>query len=131
MEKTWAAVAAGGFLGACARYGIKQIGIQAGGVPVEILLINLAGAFCLAFFLEVTLDRLEVSRAVRLGVSTGFLGAFTTFSTLCQEAEGLYRWSGAAGTLYLTVSVLGGLLAAWLGLILARRLVLPGREASS
>jgi len=132
MDRSWMAVAAGGFLGACARYAIKLIGIRGTVFPMEILFINLAGAFCLAFFLEVTLDRIQIPRDLRLGIGTGFIGAFTTFSTLCQEADALYRSPNPMmGSIYLAVSVIGGILFAVGGMVLGRRMGAPERREES
>jgi fluoride ion exporter CrcB/FEX len=49
------------------------------------LVVNLVGCFLLAAILTLALEVLEISSDLRLGVSTGFIGAFTTFSTLCKE----------------------------------------------
>ena len=92
-------------------------------MPLDTLFINGAGAFALGVFLTVAVDRLRLSATVRLAVATGFLGAFTTFSTLCMEAVSL-AMDGAAGVAaaYLLLSVLIGVAAAALGIGLGRRL---------
>ena len=65
--------------------------------------------------------RLEVSTALRLGLTVGVLGAYTTFSTFSVETLDLLNdgeWRTAA--LYVLASVAGALAAAWAGQSLAR-----------
>ena len=65
--------------------------------------------------------RLEVSTAVRLGLTVGVLGAYTIFSTFSVETLDLLsdgEWRTAA--LYVLASVAGALAAAWAGQSLAR-----------
>ncbi|GMA52105.1 putative fluoride ion transporter CrcB 1 [Alicyclobacillus contaminans] len=119
---SYVAVALGGFLGACARYWLtEQLG-TVHGFPVATLLINLAGSFVLAWFYTFTLERMPIHPHVRIGFGTGFIGAFTTFSTLNVELWSLWRnglWLAFAA--YLVASYLGGLACAGLGYGLAMR----------
>lgn len=122
--RVMAAVAVGGFAGALSRYMLSQESLYWGNAPLNILLINIMGAFLLAFFLELSLGRLHISAAIRTGISTGFLGAFTTFSGLCSEAFILGETTGfAVAGLYTGGSLVGGLLAALGGVAAARRLI--------
>ncbi|EID81400.1 MULTISPECIES: fluoride efflux transporter FluC [Rhodococcus] len=116
-----AAVGGGGLLGAPLRY---QLGVwfpqAAGGWPVTTFVINVAGAFLLGLVLE-ALTRLGPDTAwrqrVRLGVGTGVLGSFTTYSTLAVDADLLLRghqwW--AAGS-YAAGTVLAGMVATIAGI---------------
>jgi protein CrcB len=76
--------------------------------------INLSGALLLGFFLAVALGHLPVS--VMTPIAVGLIGGFTTFSTFAWEAFTMSRtgrtWPAA---IYVAVSVIGGLLAAWAG----------------
>lgn len=115
----------GGFLGAVLRYLIE--GVQICGyhenVPLNTLIINVGGAFILALILTVAFEIWEFSPDVRIGISIGFLGAFTTFSTFCKETVGLIHAGDYFSAIsYVTVSVMLGLGAAYLGTILAREL---------
>lgn len=93
--------------------------------PWATLGINLTGALLLGVLLEVLAgtgpDR-GWRRAVRLGVGTGVLGGYTTYSTFAVETFELVR-AGAwlAGLGYALGSVVVGLGAAWAGALLARR----------
>jgi CrcB protein len=113
----------GGILGALLRYGMKGIslfGLQS--VPLNILIINVTGAFILALIMTLLPNVKGIAEEIRSGVTVGVLGAYTTFSTLCRETVGLLQNSGyfSAG-LYMFASITLGLGAAWLGAGLARR----------
>ena len=113
----------GGFFGAAVRQLVEQaIAVPADGFPWGTLAVNLSGAFALGLLIA-TLARQGAGRRVhqlRLLVGTGFLGAFTTYSTLAVETDLLVR-GNRAGTaaLYLAVSVIGGLACAAGGIALA------------
>jgi CrcB protein len=100
-------VATGGAAGVLARYGL---GIWVPSIWT-IAAINLAGSFLLGALLHASWPE-----ALRDGIGIGFLGGFTTFSTLSVqailEAEGGRTGTAAA---YVAVSVVGGLLAALAG----------------
>jgi fluoride exporter len=128
LLKKYVFIGAGGFLGAISRYLIKNIYIfNAGNFPINTLIINVTGSFVLAFFLTIALSYIKIGESVRLGVSTGFLGAYTTFSTLCKEStELLLSAHYYTAISYIFMSVIFGLAAAILGTILAKRLCLEG-----
>lgn len=91
---SYLAVAIGGFFGSVARYAVGLWFadlVRGTGFPWGTLVINLLGCFVLALFLTVALDVLVVSPFIRLGVSTGFIGAFTTFSTFSLETVQLLQ----------------------------------------
>jgi fluoride exporter len=119
---TLAFVAAGGALGAIARYGLSRALESTGGAfPAGTLAVNLSGALLLGFLSVYLVDRLEVSPAVRTGIATGFIGAYTTFSTFSLEALTLAQGGRAAqAAVYLVTSVVGGLALVWLGQRLAQ-----------
>lgn len=112
----------GGALGAALRYGLSlwMAPIALGlGFPVATLLANVLGSFVLGVLLELC-GRGLWPEVVRLSVGVGVLGAFTTFSTFSVETEQLW----AAGqqnraVVYAVLSVLGGVLAAFLGRLVA------------
>src|SRR5215203_4814523 len=86
-------VAAGGALGAVARYLINVSPISGilGKFPLATFVINISGSFLIGFLLIVFADKISVSENVRMAVIVGFLGAFTTFSTFEAEIYGLVR----------------------------------------
>jgi len=116
-------VIVGGTFGALARYGLGSILPAPGGWPVPTLVINLAGAFLLGALLEALVRRGPDAgrlRLVRLLVGTGFLGAFTTYSTLAVEATTLFSAGRSAdAVLYVGASVVAGAVATVAGIRLA------------
>ena len=116
-------MAAGGALGAPARYGVAQvIRLTAGTFPWATLLTNASGSFALA--LVVTAMSVRVVPAhplVRRFVATGFLGAYTTYSTFAVETDLLVRdGHPGLGTAYVLASVASGVVAVWAGARCAR-----------
>jgi len=121
-----AAVAAGGLVGAPLRALVDRALTAPGAVwPTGTLVVNLTGALALGALLE-ALVRLGPDagwrRAARLGLGTGLLGAFTTYSALVLQVLDLLREGRTATAVaYAATSVLGGLLAAAAGVALASR----------
>lgn len=117
-------VALGGALGAMFRYGVALLvgAFWKRDFPLATLLINVTGSFVLGFFATVATERSAIDPAIRLLVITGFLGAYTTFSTFEYETQRLAE-SGALGWAALNVitSVAAGFAAIQLGITLARR----------
>ena len=106
------AVALGAAVGAPARYLVDVALSRRGGFPLGILVVNLTG--CLAIGLLAGSD--PSTTAARL-LGLGFLGAFTTASTLAWDVLALGRRSGAG---LLALHVGGGLALTALGLVLSR-----------
>ncbi|GAB7071255.1 fluoride efflux transporter CrcB [Mycobacterium hodleri] len=117
-------VFAGGVVGTALRYyGEVLLPHDGAAWPWATFGINLVGAFVLGALLE-ALARLGDDSGwrlrARLFAGTGVCGAFTTYSTFALEAVLLTR-NGHLGTAiaYGLVSVVGGVLAAWLGIVVA------------
>ncbi|HEX7826339.1 MAG TPA: fluoride efflux transporter CrcB [Mycobacterium sp.] len=117
-------VFAGGVVGTALRYYVEILLPHDGaGWPWATFVINLFGAFILGGLLEALARLGEDSgwrQRARLCAGTGGCGAFTTYSTFALEAVLLER-NGHLGTAigYATVSVLGGIITAWLGIVVA------------
>jgi CrcB protein len=122
---TYVAIAIGGTLGCWARYA-QSFYVQATfgrDFPLATLSINVIGSFLMGFLFILTLERLMIPPSVRVGVLTGVLGGYTTFSTFEMETL-LLAESGEffkAG-LYVVLSVVIGFAAAFGGAYLARNL---------
>jgi CrcB protein len=126
------AIAIGGALGAPLRYEISQaVHITPGSFPWATFWINLSGAFVLGAFLTIIATHFTSSRYLRVFFATGFLGAYTTFSTMAVETATLIHGGYAGlGFFYLATSMTLGLVAAYAGVWIARRIPRgPEREA--
>lgn len=87
------AVAVGGACGATARHliNISPLSNFSENFPFHTFFINITGSFLLGFLLILLTDKFAASENVRLAVTVGFLGAFTTFSTFELEIFNLIR----------------------------------------
>jgi fluoride exporter len=123
----YVAVALGGVVGVCARYGVSQAVQNIYGrstFPLATFIINVSGCLLMGFLFQLTLEKADVSHSMRLAIITGVLGGFTTFSAFAMESL-LLAEEGEMGTaaLYVLMSVVLGLLAAYIGVWFARSIV--------
>ena len=105
------AIGVGGFCGAIARWGTSMLAdaLLGNRFPFGTLGANLLGCFLIGL-LKTSFDRGGASPVLTLALLTGFLGAYTTFSTFSLDTVALARATGARGAaVYVTVSVVGGL----------------------
>lgn len=122
-----AVVALGGLVGAPLRYAVAQwLPGPSSGWPTATFATNLVGALVLGVLLEALARSGEdagARRLLRLGLGTGLVGAFTTYSTLALEVDDLAT-SGRVGTAvaYGLASAVAGVSAAAAGVALGARL---------
>lgn len=118
------AVACGGALGSLARYGVGALSRMLWpGWPWGTLFVNLLGSFVIGLLFAWFAER-PVDDWLRLGLITGVLGGFTTFSAFSIETLELWRADGAGGAaIYVAVTLVAGLAACALGLWSARTLL--------
>ncbi|MGH9688747.1 MAG: fluoride efflux transporter CrcB [Candidatus Acidiferrales bacterium] len=114
-----------GAAGTLARYGLQGLVQErtGPGFPYGTLTVNLIGCLVLGAVGEYALAHLTIPPEWRIGITVGFMGAFTTFSTFSYETVRMLQdgeWRNAA--LYLSASIVGGLLAIFLGIHLADRI---------
>jgi CrcB protein len=118
-----AVIGLGGFAGANARYEVGLLVASRWGTsfPWGTLLINVSGSFVIGFFLTLVVARLSSAPKLRALVATGFLGAFTTFSTFSLETVQLFLAGAPFGALaYVAGSLILGLAAAAVGIVCAQ-----------
>ncbi|MFP4528110.1 MAG: fluoride efflux transporter CrcB [Candidatus Kapaibacterium sp.] len=116
-------VGAGGFIGAVSRYGLNRLaGVYfEGAFPIATFIANVAGCFLLGFISGVSLRWLDMHDEVRLFLTVGLCGGFTTFSTFMHENFLLLRNGEVFQfALYAAVSYALGFLSLWAGTICAR-----------
>ena len=118
-----ATIALGGALGAAARYGVAQAVPVHGavGFPWATFWTNVSGSLALGAILTLVLERFPPTRYLRPFLATGFLGAFTTYSTFAVETD-LLAVHGAIvrAVTYAIGSLIAGFVAVWIGMVGAR-----------
>ena len=116
MRTIWVGIA--GFFGAIARYSLGGFISEhtAGAFPWETLVINVSGCFALGFIFTLLTERFLPHPALRIALTVGFIGAYTTFSTFAFETMRLAE-DGAVllATVNVLASVGAGLLAVYAG----------------
>lgn len=120
------AVLVGGLLGTGLRLVVDLVLPHGGAAfPIGTFLVNLVGSFVLGALVARMWP--VAPEWLRVGLGPGLLGSFTTFSALAVSAVELTAaGAGVAAIVYVTASVIGGIVAAALGI----RLAAPGAVAS-
>lgn len=118
MTKTLCWIAAGGAVGALARFGVVYA-IGRGGVPFPwgTLTVNVAGSLAVGVLVGALGRRAGFAEIAQPFLVVGLLGAFTTFSAFSMETVLLLedaKW--AAALAYVLLSVVLCVTAAWAGL---------------
>jgi len=123
MRTIWIGIA--GFFGAIARYTLGGFLAErtSGAFPWETFVINVSGSFALGFLFALLTERFMANPTLRVALTVGFLGAYTTFSTFAFETMRLAE-DGAIvlAAANLLGSVGAGLLAVYAGTWLGRAL---------
>jgi len=85
--RTAVAIGLAGALGALARYGVEgAIARRTTSFPWATFVVNVSGSFLLGLVVTLLGERVAVAPWVRSALAIGFLGAYTTFSTLSLES---------------------------------------------
>ncbi|WP_345243841.1 fluoride efflux transporter CrcB [Pontibacillus salipaludis] len=114
------AIFVGGALGASGRFMISLWLEENSVFPYETLLVNLIGCFILTYLSTHPTLMKGIPSAIKVGISTGVIGAFTTFSTFSTETVQLWiDTSQTLALLYVVASLAGGLVLSWLGFFTA------------
>jgi len=118
-----ALVAFGGLVGSVARFWLSGAVQRLNGsdFPVGTLAVNVLGSFVIGVVMALSLERGTLGPAVRLCLTVGFCGGFTTMSTFSYETLALVRDGQVEFALgNMAASVGGSVLATWLGYTLGR-----------
>lgn len=134
MWRRVGAVLVGGFCGTITRYLLSILiqGWLGKALPYDIFLINITGAFILAFVTTLADATFMIGPTRRLFINVGFLGAYTTFSSLALGDVQLISHSQEIyALLYFLLSLFGGVLAVMLGDWLGQKVVDRFKHARS
>ncbi|MGP7815863.1 fluoride efflux transporter FluC [Niallia sp. 01092] len=113
MIKWIACIAAGGFLGSISRFALINFLKKRWtySIPIPTIIVNLSGSFFLGVLVSI-----HAAETFYFLFGVGFLGAYTTFSTLSMEAIQLFRSKKRKDfLLYTGISFIGGIFFAFLG----------------
>lgn len=123
MFSTIAAIASGGAIGALARHGVNVTSAQLWGTdfPWGTLIVNILGSFIMGLLIVKFAHMDSVSQETRAFFTTGFLGAFTTFSTFSLDFATLWQRDETLIAMgYMLASVILSILALFAGLAVMR-----------
>jgi fluoride exporter len=124
MAVVW--VALGGAVGSALRYLVSVFSAALFGTefPWGTLIVNIFGCFAMGIFTYLLFGKLTDSQNMRLFLTTGVLGGFTTFSAFSLDAVALFERSGVMNAvIYVLATVLFSLGAVLFGFFAARVLV--------
>lgn len=113
----------GAALGGGARYwmGSVLLARYSSRFPFGTVVVNLTGCLLIGAVMGVLMQRGDPHPAWRLFIVTGILGGYTTFSAFAWESvQAFSSERPALGLVNILVSVIGGCLAVWLGITIAR-----------
>jgi CrcB protein len=120
------AISLGAIAGALSRYYVTLYFTQKFGItfPYGTFVINLTGCLGMGFFTTLAIEKMAItSLEIRLMIATGFLGAYTTFSTYGLDTINLLRGGHfLTATGYWAGSAILGIICVQLGIIIARLL---------
>jgi fluoride exporter len=117
-------VGLGGFFGAISRYKVGQWVHQLldkHNFPYGTIFVNILGCFLIGLIAGLVSNKGLVPKHLELALITGFLGGFTTFSSFSLESLRLMQTGNFfSALLNIVISVVVGLTAAWLGMLLSK-----------
>lgn len=116
-------IALGGALGALGRYIVSTwVGNRSSIVfPWGTFSVNVLGCFVLGVIYILGTEKLMISANMRTFLTVGFLGAFTTFSTFSLDTlKMMLSGEEKIAFIYVMVSIVIGLIATYLGMVIAK-----------
>ena len=119
------AIFLGGGIGAVLRY---LIGMYCSenfrmNIPASTFIVNIIGSFILGFLYILFINKPEIRTEIKLAITVGFCGGFTTFSTFSLEIfEMLGKSNFYQAGIYVLLSLLLGIIAVGVGAYCAKLL---------
>ncbi len=122
MEKL-GLIGIGGFAGSVFRYLMQGLIHKwtGPGFPYGTFVVNILGCFFIGLIMTLSEERFLISQNLRIFLTVGLLGGFTTFSSFSYESYSLFQQGEYLYVAFNTWgSIIFGLLATWCGAVLAR-----------
>jgi CrcB protein len=116
----------GAGIGGALRHGVNMVALRLPGADYSLgtMAINILGSFVMGIVVGIFLVKADLPFALRLFLTTGVLGGFTTFSAFSLEAVAIYqRGEPAMAVLYVAGSVILSIAGLLAGLSLARTIL--------
>lgn len=113
----------GGGIGAVARYALQGLVYRflPASFPYGTVAVNIVGSFLIGLLMSAFEDRFLVSPELRIFLTVGVLGGFTTFSSFSYETLMILReGSYLLGLINIAANLILCLIAAWLGSALGK-----------
>jgi len=114
-------VGVGGFFGAILRYYLSSYfnsSLHLINIPIGTLSVNIIGSFVMGFLFALFRD-IEISEPIKLFLTTGLLGALTTYSTFALETLLLLESGNISTALFsVTLNIFGTVFAVWVGTLI-------------
>ena len=123
MIKNFLIVGLGGGAGSMLRYAVQKIlaSQSVAAFPTGTLIVNISGCFLIGVLWGIVSRSFSWNEEMKLLLMTGFCGGFTTFSAFTLEGIGLLKENKTAlFVIYLVASVIGGVLATFIGIRIAK-----------
>ena len=114
--RTLVAVVLAGAAGAASRYGLDGlVSSRTGGqFPWGTFVINVSGCLLIGFLSTALTERFTIDPSLRIGLTVGFVGSYTTFSTWVLESSQLAQ----TGSLMIaTLNIVGSVVAGWVAVV--------------
>ena len=111
-------VALGGAIGSSARYGVNLAApcYLGAGFPWATLIVNVLGCFAMGYISALLREKMPEDENMRLFLTTGLLGGFTTFSAFSLDFFGLLqKGEMPSAVVYALISVVLSIIAVMLG----------------
>ena len=126
----YVAVGIGGMIGSVVRYVVSLLfrTDNFASFPWATFLVNISGAFFLTFLLFLPVIKTRLKEPLFIGLTTGVIGSYTTFSTIIVEVVAVWNESNFIAVLYILLTIFVGLLFSYAGYALARKLQKEVRE---
>lgn len=121
--RTLLAVMVAGALGAGCRYGLDGMvsSRMTGQMPWGTLVVNVSGCLVIGFLSTLLTERFAIDPSLRIALTVGFVGSYTTFSTLLFESTQLAQdGSPVIAAFNIVLSLVLGFIAVLMGAALGR-----------
>lgn len=112
-----------GTLGVFSRFAADKVSLKyiPTAFPISTFVVNIVGAFLMGLIVEAGSSRWHLSDEIKTGLTVGFLGGFTTFSSYAFQSLKLFQTAPLMAMIYFVGSPIVCIASAWVGTAVAHR----------